>query len=462
MRPYPAYKDSGVEWLGAVPEGWEILRLKQSIATCRNGIWGDDPETTDDPIICVRVADFDRQALAVRIDEPTLRAVTESERQSRLLHPGNLLLEKSGGGEGQPVGVVVLFKDEVPAVCSNFVARIELAKNMHPNFWLYAHRMLYDVRVNVRSIKQTSGIQNLDQSAYFDEIFAFPPLPEQQAIALFLDKEVAKIDALVAEQRRLIALLAEKRQAVISHTVTKGLNPATPLKPSGIDWLGDIPEGWEVVRLRRVLNRIEQGFSPECFAYPAEAGEWGVLKAGCVNRGIYAELENKALPPEIEPRPDAEVKVGDVLMSRASGSPELIGSVALVRTTQGRIMLSDKIFRLKLNNQVAPSFFAWVMGSTVVRAQIVNAISGGEGMANNLPQGEIKEFFIALPPVARQIEVAAYLDAQTAQFDALTTTAQSAISLLQERRAALISAAVTGKIDLRPHFAQSLSEPETA
>lgn len=455
MRPYPAYKDSGVEWLGAVPEGWEILRLKQSIATCRNGIWGDDPETTDDPIICVRVADFDRQALAVRIDEPTLRAVTESERQSRLLHPGNLLLEKSGGGEGQPVGAVVLFNDEVPAVCSNFVARIELAKNMHPNFWLYAHRMLYDVRVNVRSIKQTSGIQNLDQSAYFDEIFAFPPFPEQQAIARFLDKEVAKIDALVAEQRRLIALLAEKRQAVISHAVTKGLNPATHLKPSGIDWLGDIPEGWEVVPLKYLGNfgagagfpHDQQGLEGEELPFfkvnaLGKAGPDGVLipDTDTISRETANRLRATIFPS------------GTIVFAKI-GAALLLGRI---RTLPCASCIDNNMMALTVSGEHCTAFVKLAM-STLHFDLISNP-----GTVPSLNEGQIADQRIALPPMTEQIAIAEYISQTAAQLDALTSAAQSAISLLQERRAALISAAVTGKIDLRPHFAQSLSEPEIA
>lgn len=289
----------------------------------------------------------------------------------------------------------------------------------------------------------------LNTSDFLDVHIALPPTGDAEGISFFLDRETAKIDGLIEEQRRLIALLAEKRQATISHAVTRGLNPSARLKPSGVDWLGDIPEGWEVVPLRRILSKIEQGYSPECFSYPAQEGEWGVLKAGCVNRGTYTESENKALPPEVAERPEVEVKAGDVLMSRASGSPELIGSVAIVRQTQGRILLSDKIFRLKLSVLTHPDFIVWSMGSVGTRAQIVNAISGGEGMANNLPQSDIKEFWLPLPPSAEQISISEHIERTVSQLDTLTETATSAITLLQERRAALISAAVTGKIDVR-------------
>ena len=186
LHPYPAYKSSGVEWLGEVPEHWEVRRLRDSTIDCVNGVWGSDPNGIDD-VPCVRVADFDRFGLRVRKPIPTMRAVAPNERQRRMLRSGDLLLEKSGGGEQQPVGVVMLFNHDVPAVCSNFVARISVREKFDAIFLTFLHSTLYSIRLNTRSIKQTTGIQNLDSAAYLRESVAFPPHPEQTAIVRFLD-----------------------------------------------------------------------------------------------------------------------------------------------------------------------------------------------------------------------------------------------------------------------------------
>ena len=179
---YPKYRDSGVEWLGEVPGHWMIDRLKRSTVSAKNGVWGDEAKQDANDIPCVRVADFDRQRLRVELDDPTIRNVFDSDRIGRVLKQGDLLLEKSGGGEGQPVGCVVLYDDQLPAVCSNFVARVQTAPGMDSSFWRYVHAAAYAVRLNTRSIKQTSGIQNLDASQYFDERSAFPPSLEQTQI----------------------------------------------------------------------------------------------------------------------------------------------------------------------------------------------------------------------------------------------------------------------------------------
>jgi type I restriction enzyme, S subunit len=235
LPAYPEYERSGIEWLGKVPEHWKVDRIKWSVVGCFNGIWGDEPEGIED-IICVRVADFDRERLTVVGEPPTLRAVAFNQRMTRILHKGDLLIEKSGGGEKQLVGCVVYFNHDFEAVCSNFVARMPVAAGMHPRFWTYVHSALYAARVNYLSIKQTTGIQNLDSSSYLNEKVGYPSIHEQRTIADFLDAEAVRLDTLVTKKRELIEKLKEKRSALISHTVTRGLPPeavrAAGLKPN--------------------------------------------------------------------------------------------------------------------------------------------------------------------------------------------------------------------------------------
>jgi len=218
-----ALKPSGVPWLGEAPEHWELERLSASIARCVGGIWGSEPTGSGD-LICVRVADFDRSRRAVDLSQQTLRSIPQSARTRRLLCPGDLLLEKSGGGDQQPVGMVVCYDHDEPAVCSNFIARIQLADGYDGHFMNYLHRTLYALRLNTRSIKQTTGIQNLDSRSYLSEQVAFPPTHEQEAIVRFLDAETARIDRAGDRLRREIDLLGEYRTRLISDLVTGKLD----------------------------------------------------------------------------------------------------------------------------------------------------------------------------------------------------------------------------------------------
>jgi type I restriction enzyme S subunit len=449
-KAYPIYKPSSVKWLGDIPVHWGVDRLKWTIVTCTNGMWGSDPEGTLDDIVCVRVADFDRTTLRVNKDCPTLRALPAQERSGRILSRGDLLLEKSGGGELQPVGAVVIYDQDTPAVCSNFVARMTARDTFDPRFLTYYHAFSYSSRVNTRSIKQTTGIQNLDASAYLNELIGIPPLPEQQAIAAFLDRETARIDGLIEKKRRQIELLQEKRAALISHAVTKGLDPNVKMKPSGIEWLGEIPEHWDIVRVRHITKQIEQGWSPQCESREADPDEWGVMKAGCANYGQFDETEHKALPADVIPETSYEIKPGDVIMSRACGTISLVGSVAFVEQCRSKLLLCDKLFRIhSITSRCEAQYLYLAMNSKYTRAQIEMSLSGAGGLANNITQPTIKNILIALPPLVEQKQIIDKLWCSSTRLEALMDKINESVDRLREYRTALISAAVTGKIDVR-------------
>lgn len=219
-------KASGVEWLGDVPIHWSVQRLASTVARARNGVWGADAEGGEEDLRCVRVADFDRPRQRIHDDAHTLRKLTASERDGRILRNGDLLLEKCGGGEKSPVGFVVLYDRDEPAVCSNFVARVQLHEEMDPRFWTYVHGSMYRLRITEKSLKQSTGIQNLDQSAYFNEYVAVPPYREQCAIADHIERRAAKIDAATATASRSVELARERRAALISAAVTGKISVA--------------------------------------------------------------------------------------------------------------------------------------------------------------------------------------------------------------------------------------------
>ena len=245
LRPYREYKASDVDWMDSIPEHWNTRRLRNSLLSHTSGVWGADADGIND-LPCTRVADFNRAHWSIRADNPTTRAITPLERQGKIVRAGNLLLEKSGGGEKQPVGIVVLYDHELEATCSNFIEMLVVKVDYDPRYLKFAHSTLYALGVNKRSIKQTTGIQNIDIYSYLSEPFPIPPLEEQAAIARFLDHADEQIQRYIASKERLIALLEEERQALVHQAVTRGLDPNVKLKPSGVEWLGDVPEHWSI------------------------------------------------------------------------------------------------------------------------------------------------------------------------------------------------------------------------
>ena len=223
LDPSAPLKASGILWLGDIPMHWDVRRLRTSIFDCINGLWGTDPDGKSD-ITCVRVADFDRNNLRVSLLRKTTRAIPEAARAKRLLQPGDLLLEKSGGGDKQPVGAVVIYEESEPAVCSNFVARMPIADGHHSGFINYLHCALYARRINVPSIKQTTGLQNLDWKSYLSEMVAFPPAAEQMAISDFLDFERERFADAISRLEREIDFLREYRTRLVVDLVTGTLD----------------------------------------------------------------------------------------------------------------------------------------------------------------------------------------------------------------------------------------------
>ncbi len=270
------------------------------------------------------------------------------------------------------------------------------------------------------------------------------PLPEQRAIAAFLDRETSKIDALVAEQRKLIELLKEKRQAVISHAVTKGLNPDAAMKESGIEWLGMVPEHWEVKMLLRVTTKIGNGFVGPTRDILVESGVPYVqathIKKGRVNfDGAYF-----VTPEWSEWQSKAKLELDDVLIVQTGAGTGDVGLVSVEEVDYRCHALI--IVRSKKDLLVGP-FLSLALQSQY-GSQTLESIQTG-GMHPHLNCGNVKFVYVPIPSLDDQSRIVEYIAEQSEKFDRLEVEAQHAIDLLQERRTALISAAVTGKIDVR-------------
>lgn len=453
-KAYPEYKDSGVEWLGEIPLNWHIHSLKRAVDSCTNGVWGGEPDDKHD-LIVLRVADFERQSFKISDSNLTTRSILPKDRGSRLLKKGDLLIEKSGGGDKTLVGCVVLFDKEYEAVTSNFVAKMSPRESYDSHFLTYVFSQLYAGKVNYPSIKQTTGIQNLDADAYLMEKFCFPPMHEQRNISCFLDYETAKIDNLIEKQQQLIELLKEKRQAVISHAVTKGLNPDVPMKDSGVEWLGEVPEHWIIKRLKHISPKVGVGLVINPSTYTKDEGVYFIFGGDVKEFGfdltktrrISPQDSNKLLPSRLNSRDLVSVRVGypgitSVVTDDLEGSN--CASIIIIR-------------RGSYNSD----WLCAAMNVWVGRQQVDLASYGAAQKQFNV--SDAIEFIFPVPSINEQNDIADFVQKTLSKFDDLTQKALKQIELLQERRTALISAAVTGKIDVRDWVApdtQKAGKPE--
>jgi type I restriction enzyme S subunit len=294
-----------------------------------------------------------------------------------------------------------------------------------------------------------SGFNRLYTPEFGSISVEIPPFEEQTRIALYIRSYSANIQKLIRAKRRMIELLNERKQAIIQRAVTRGIDPNVCLKPSDVDMVGEIPEHWQTQRVRTFAHSIDQGVSPQAEAGLAENGSWGVLKAGCANGGVFRECEHKKLPERFMFDPSIAIREGDILVSRACGSPKLVGSVALVTELHYKLILSDKTFRLNLHDQRLARFIVGAMNTPYFRVQVERAISGAEGLANNLPLSSLKDLRIVLPPVEEALAIADHLQIQSIELDKSISAASREIDFLREYRTRLIADVVTGKLDVR-------------
>jgi type I restriction enzyme, S subunit len=451
MGQYEKYKNTRIDWLKSLPAHWQEIRLRATLRSCQNGLWGGEPNGKSD-ILCIRVADFDRQKRRVKLKKPTFRSVSDRDKAGRLLQPGDLLLEKSGGGDLQPVGVVVLYDLDYEAICSNFIARIKVDRGINSVFLNYLHQTLYEQRINVRSIKQTTGIQNLDSASYFREIIPLPPPSEQAAIVKYLDYMTRRIDKAIRVKKKLIQLLNEQKQVVIHQAVTRGLNPDVPLKDSGVPWLGMVPEHWEVRKVSQCFENIGSGTTPTSGAskyYSDGTIPWvntGDLKPKYLNF-VPKKVTHLAVRhyPTLKMYPSGTLLVA--MYGATIGKSSILGIDACVN--QACCALSTP--------RLLSSEFAYYVFVGLKNDLVNLSVGGGQP---NISQGIIRNFRLPCPPLEEQDTIVSRLNFEMKEVDRLVGAEERLIDLLQEYRTRLIADVVTGQIDVRDIAAQLPDEQE--
>lgn len=455
MAQYPKYAQylkTDCDWFSEVPKHWTIDRAKWAVTSCQNGAWGAEPNGDDD-LVCIRVADFDRQSLNISTANLTMRSIPPKERRSRLLKKGDLLLEKSGGGDQQLVGSVVEYNQDFPAVSSNFVAKMGVNDSTNSRFLTYVHAHLYSGRVNYRSIKQTTGIQNLDSDSYLNERIPYPPIDEQRIIARFLDYKTAQIDALIAKKQSLLDKLAEQRMALISHAVTKGLDPSVAAKESDAAWLGKIPAHWITSRVKFVA-KVGNGSTPsrDNPDYWFD-GDFPWLNSSVVNREVVDSADQfvtgvalkECHLPTIEP---PAVLVGITGQGKTRG----MSSKLTFRATINQHLVYVKPYGGSINVDYLHYIFERAY------AYLRNESDAGGSTKGAITCSQIENLAIPLPPLAEQQQIVRFVDEDHSRISRLQQKVKAALQRLKEYRSALITNAVTGKIDVRDFFPTATDE----
>ena len=445
--PYPEYRNSDVKWLGKIPAHWNVRRLKTVASVQLSNV---DKHSEEDQVavkLCNYVDVYYNDLVTADLDFMSATATPEQVRRF-LLHAGDVVITKDSESWNDIAVPAVVGEDLSDVLCGYHLAHIKPGPDLDGRFLA---RQFSAIGPRDQFYVAANGITRfgLGGDAIRTGVFPIAPIEEQRAIADFLDRETAKIDALVAKKERLIELLQEKRTALITRSVTRGLDPKVPMKDSGVDWLGEIPTHWEVIPFGRLIARIEQGWSPVAEDRSVAEDEWGVIKLSAVNKGNFRQDEHKTLPSGVRPDARYEIREADFLLTR-SNTPDLVGDVCVVGAVRRRLMLCDLVYRLDLvRENVHCNFLAYWFLSRIGRHQIEVEAHGSSQSMVKVSQGIIRAWTVVMPSLDEQRAVSVFLDRKTAGIDALIAKAHEAIDQLREFRTALISSAVTGKIDVR-------------
>jgi type I restriction enzyme S subunit len=406
-KPYPAYKPSGVEWLGEIPAHWEVRRLKH----VSRFAYGD--------------------SLASENREDGGVPVYGSNGQVGTHTLANTLAPVLIVGRKGSFGKVNFSNQPVFAIDTTYFIDVRSSKtNLR---WLFYALPL----LNLDQTSQDSAIPGLSRETAYANVLPIPAPSEQRAIAVFLDRETARLDALIAKHERLIELLQEKRAALISHAVTQGLDPSAPMKDSGVPWLGQIPAHWAEMKFRRVCQ-LQQGLQIAQSDRYAEPGpnrlEYITIKS--IHAGAMADSKEYIENPSqrVICLPD------DVLLARTGATGEVIsGQYGAFHNNFFKVVYDRDL--------VEKDYLIYYLENSLIKQHLL--LLAGTTTIPDLNHGEFLDTPFVAPPINEQVRIVASLDRETAKLDALIARVREGVEKLGEYRAALISAAGTGKMDVR-------------
>lgn len=448
-QAYAEYKDSGVEWLGEIPSHWEMWKLNHfaPIITC--GV-AATPEYQDEGIPFLSAQNVKKKKVDLSKGYKLISQEKHNElTRNRKPQKGDILLSRVGTiGEGCIINVDFEFSIFVSLTHLRLIQQVCINE-----FFIYLTESSYVKGLHGAVTLVGGGVGNLNVNDLREYLLPIPQLSEQKNIVNFLDHETTKIDHLIEKQQQLIELLKEKRQAVISHAVTKGLYPNVPMKDSGVEWLGEVPEHWISSRLKYYTNQIVDGahFTPTY----SESGVPFLRVTDIHNSKV--DMDNIKYIPEHEHLDliqRCKPEKGDLLLSKNGtiGIPKLVD-------WDWEFSIFVSICLIKFKKNLKAEFAEYFFKSYEIQEQIFGLIK--KSTVINLHLDKIENFWFSIPPLDEQIQIVEYLDNKINELNNLISKAESAIQLMQERRTALISAAVTGKIDVRNWQARMVAEADT-
>jgi type I restriction enzyme S subunit len=428
MKKYDNYKDSGIEWIGEIPSHWDVKRGKEVLKFSNgypfnSGLFSMD-ENEGFPL--VRIRDLKSDKITTFYKGEIVRDVLINDNDFIIGMDGDFNIVKWNKGK---------------ALLNQRLCKIEGVNHLETNYLSYSLPFYLKI---INDLTYYTTVKHLSNNDLFEQKFLVPNSQEQTAIANYLDHKTSQIDHLIAKKEQFINLLEEERVAVINQAVTKGLDPNVPMKDSGVEWLGEIPEHWEVSKIKIITTKIGSGVTPKGGAEIYESFGVPLLRS----QNVYFDgfrLDNVAyITREIhESMSNSKVFKGDVLLNITGGS---IGRCYFVTNEFEEANVNQHVCILRPNSKILTEFLYYILSSEIGQLQIDLCQTGGNREALNFEQ--LKNFKLVLPSVDEQTELIIEINKRTLKLNNTISNTIKEIELLKEYKTALISEVVTGKVDV--------------
>lgn len=425
-------KDSGIEWIGAIPQDWQLSKIG-SLYTQRNE----------------KVSDKDYQPLSVTMQgilpQLATAAKTDDGDNRKLVRVGDFAINSRSDRRGS-CGISPL---DGSVSLINIILTPRTA--MHPGYynWLFHTTLFAD-----EFYKWGHGIVADLWTTRWQEMKSItvpvPEYAEQERIAAFLDAECAEIDAVLEKTRASIEEYKKLKQAVITQAVTKGIRGDRPMKNSGIEWIGEIPAEWDVVRQKYFWNTVESGVSVNAADKPVDNSEqYGVLKTSAVSKFVFIPTEHKQVNLEEYRRVSCPVRADSIIASRMN-TPELVGACGYVQNNYPNLFLPDRLWQITFKDGLSPKYAWYYLSGIRVRQYISSLSTGTSSSMQNISQSQYGNIFITIPSIEEQSEITKYLDEKCRSVDVLIAKKQQYLNEIENYKKSLIYEYVTGKKEVHP------------
>ena len=437
---YPAYKDSGVEWIGEIPEHWHTVRLKFLCQLCAD--YGANIKSeyySESGVRFIRITDINEDGTIV----PDGVFVPDYLVKEKMLKNGDLLFARSGS-----VGTSYIHDQNDSSLYSfaGYLVRFRVKDGNFAKFiYFFSKSQSYYDQIQALSIEST--IQNFNGEKFSNMYLPIVDPAEQIIIAKFIDNKTSKIETIISNLQKMIELLKEKRQAIITHAVTKGLDPNVPTKDSGIEWIGEIPEHWKLIRLKSIsrilFSNVDKHSSED--ERPVHLANYTDVYKNHIITNNMEFMEATASVNEIR---KFKLNVGDVLVTKDSETADDIAIPAIVRGTIPNLLCGYHLAMIRPDTRWLESdFLFYTYSNKRFRGKYESEANGITRFG--LSQDSFNETYICLPNKEEQVIISSFLATQTSKIDLLASKQQKMIELLKEYRSSLINQAVTGKIDVQ-------------